>query len=268
METRLIAGRDFDEHDRVGSPKVAIVNEAFAAKLFAGKNPIGHRFRTAADAGRAEPSYEIVGLVANARYREVREDFRPTAYFPVDQDEHPGDQTVFLIRMGGSPNRLTAGMIAAAAATNPLIGIELRPFSDQMRDSLLRESLMATLSGGLGFLAVTLAALGLYGVIAYMIGRRANEIGVRIALGADRGQVIRLVLREAAVLLIIGTAAGIPFALWAGKTATTLLFGLSSRDAASLLGAAALLAIIGLIASYIPARRAGGLDPAEALRSA
>jgi predicted permease len=268
MRTRLIAGRDFDRRDRVGAPAVAIVNQAFAAKLFGGKNPIGRTFHRAAAAGEAEPSFRIVGLVANARYREMREDFRPIAYFPLDQENHPSEQTAFLIRISGSPGRFIAGANAAAAATNPLIGIESRPLSGQLRDSLLRESLMATLSGGFGFLAISLAALGLYGVIAYMIARRANEIGIRIALGADRGQVIRLVLREAALLLFIGTAAGIPVALWAGKTAASLLFGLAPRDLASLLGAAGILAATGLIAGYLPARRAGALDPAEALRNA
>jgi putative ABC transport system permease protein len=268
MRTRLIAGRDFDDHDRVGSPKVAIVNESFARKYFGGKNPIGRTFHLAADAGEAEQVTQIVGLVENAKYGAMREEFSPIAYFPIEQDEHPGDQATFLVRIGGSPGRFTIGAKSAASAVNPLIGIAFLPLSEQVRDSLLRESLMATLSGGFGLLAVSLAALGLYGVIAYMIARRANEIGIRIALGADRGQVVRLVLREAAVLLLIGTAAGIPFALWAGKTATTLLFGLTPRDAASLLGAAVLLGMIGLIASYVPARRAGALDPAEALRNA
>jgi ABC-type antimicrobial peptide transport system permease subunit len=268
MQTRLIAGRDFDAHDRLGAPKVAIVNEAFAFKLFGGKNPIGRTFHVAADAGQEEPSFQIVGLVANTKNSEMREDFQPIGYFPFDQDKHPDDATTYVVRLSGSPGRFSAGAKAATAGVNPLIGIWFLPLSEQVRDSLLRESLMATLSGGFGFLAVSLAGLGLYGVIAYMIARRANEIGVRIALGAGRGQVIRLVLREAAVLLLIGTAAGIPFALWAGKTVTTLLFGLTPRDAASLLGAAALLGLIGLIASYVPARRAGSLDPAEALRNA
>lgn len=126
---------------------------------------------------------------------------------------------------------------------------------------------MATLSGGFGFLAASLAALGLYGVIAYMVAKRANEIGVRIALGADRSGVIRLVLREAVLLLASGMTVGAIFAWWAGKGSASLLFGLQPRDISSLAGAMLLLAIIGLLAGYLPARRAGALDPASALRS-
>ncbi len=159
------------------------------------------------------------------------------------------------------------GARTTIAAVNPSIGIEFRPLSAQLKESLLRESLMATLSGGFGFLAASLAALGLYGVMAYMVAKRANEIGVRIALGADRAGVIRLVLREAVLLLAAGMIAGAVGAWWAGKEAATLLFGLQARDISTLAGAMALLAIIGLLAAWFPARRAGRLDPAAALRS-
>jgi ABC-type antimicrobial peptide transport system permease subunit len=147
------------------------------------------------------------------------------------------------------------------------IGIEFRPFSAQLQESLLRDRLMATLSGGFGFLAGLLATLGLYGVIAYMVARRRNEIGVRMALGANRTHVIRLVLREAVLLLGIGLAAGVVLALWAAKAAATLLFGLQPHDAVSLVGAGALLTAISLIASYVPARRAAALEPIAALRN-
>src|SRR5437763_13651498 len=137
-----------------------------------------------------------------------------------------------------------------------------------MQESLLRERLMATLSGGFVFLAVLLATLGLYGVIAYMVARRRNEIGVRIALGADRARVIRLVLREAILLLGIGLVAGVVLALWAGRAAATLLFGLQPHDVVSLVAASMLLATITLLASYVPARCAAALDPMAALRDA
>jgi predicted permease len=267
METRFIAGRDFNDHDRSTSPKVAIVNQAFARRLFGNAGPIGHTFRYAGDAGQTVPSYQIIGLVANTKLRQLREDFKPIAYFDTDQNEDPVATTTFVIRMSGSPAGLMNRARTALASVNPSIGVEFRPLSAQLKESLLRESLLATLSGGFGFLAASLAALGLYGVIAYMVARRANEIGVRIALGANRAAVIRLVLREAVLLLAAGIVAGAVFAWWAGRGAATLLFGLQPRDISTLAGAILLLAVIGLLAAWFPARRAGTLDPAAALRS-
>ena len=173
----------------------------------------------------------------------------------------------FRSAVSGPPTRLMDAVRTTIASVNPSIGIQFTPLSTQLRESLVRESLMATLSGGFGFLAASLAALGLYGVMAYMVAKRANEIGVRIALGADRAGVIRLILREAVMLLAAGTIAGAVFAWWAGKEAASLLFGLQPHDLSTLGGAVVLLAIIGLLAGYLPARRAGTLDPAVALRS-
>jgi len=135
-----------------------------------------------------------------------------------------------------------------------------------LQESLLRERLMATLSGGFGLLAGLLATLGLYGVISYMVARRRNEIGVRVALGADRAQVIRLVLREAILLLGVGLTAGVVLSLWASRAAATLLFGLKAYDPASMIAAIALLAGVALAASYGPARRAAAQEPMMALR--
>ena len=267
MGTRLMAGRDFNVRDTLPSPKVAVVNEMFARKFFGGANPVGRTFHQAADAGKPEPLFQIVGMVTNTKYHELREDFRPIAFFPIEQSASPPPRATFVLRMAGPPGRLMNGAKAAIGAMNSSIGIEFRPFSAQLQESLLRERLMATLSGGFGFLAALLATLGLYGVIAYMVARRRNEIGVRIALGANRTQVIRLVLREAVLLLSIGLTAGVVLALWAGKAAATLLFGLAPHDAFSLVAAGTLLTMIGLIASYVPARRAADLDPIATLRS-
>jgi ABC-type antimicrobial peptide transport system permease subunit len=152
------------------------------------------------------------------------------------------------------------------ASVSPAIGIEFRPLSAQLQDSLLRDRLMATLSAGFGLLAGLLATLGLYSVIAYMVARRRNEIGVRIALGAGRSQVISLVLREAMLLLGVGLTAGVVIALWAGRAAATLLYGLRPYDPLSMVAAIALLTAIALAASYAPARRAAALEPMTALR--
>lgn len=267
MGTRLMAGREFNDQDTPSSPKVAIVNEMFARKYFGGANPVGHTFHLEAEAGKPEPSFQIVGLVKNTKYYQLREDFRPIGFFPITQeDDTPGPTARFVLRLAGSPTGLMNAAKTTVAAMSPTIGIEFRALSDQLQESLMRDRLMATLSGGFGFLAGLLAALGLYGVIAYMVAQRRNEIGVRIALGADRLRVIRLVLHEAILLLTVGLAAGIAMAWWAGRAAGSLLFGLQAHDSVSLIGGSVLLAIIALIASYVPARRAASLDPMSALR--
>ncbi|HEY1212332.1 MAG TPA: FtsX-like permease family protein, partial [Bryobacteraceae bacterium] len=266
MGTRLIAGREFDEHDTLGSAKVAIINEEFAKKYVGGVNPVGHTFHLEAGAGKQEPLFQIVGLVANTKYHTLQEDFPPIGFFPIAQDEKPGPGASFVLRIGGSPGAVINRAKAALAAMSPSIGIQFRPFSEQLKESVLRERLMATVSGGFGFLAALLATLGLYGVIAYMVARRRKEIGVRMALGADRGRVVRLVMREAMVLLTVGLAAGIVLSLWAGQAAAALLYGVKPRDGASLIGASILLSLSVLVASYVPARRAATVDPMSALR--
>ena len=266
MGTRLIAGREFDDHDTLSSPKVAVVNEVFAKKFFGGANPVGHTFRMAADVGKPEPLFQIVGLVANTKYYELREDFIPIAFFPMAQDDEPGPDATFVVRMSGSPGEVMRSIKTSVTSMNPTIAIEFRSLSAQIDESLMRDRLMATLSGAFGFLAGLLATLGLYGVIAYMVARRQNEIGVRMALGADRARVIRLVLREAALLLIVGVAAGAIIAAWAGRAASSLLFGVRPYDPVSMILAATLLATVALAASYGPARRAARLDAMVALR--
>ena len=149
---------------------------------------------------------------------------------------------------------------------HPSIGIEFHRLTDRIQESLLRDRLMAILAGAFGILAAMLATLGLYGVISYMVARRRNEIGVRVALGADRGRVVRLVLREALLLLAAGLAIGTALALWAGRAAAALLFGLKPYDPASLAAAVLLLAGVALLASYWPALRASRLEPMSALR--
>jgi predicted permease len=266
LGTELIVGRDFDERDTLSAPKVAVVNQEFARTFFGGANPVGRRFRVEAPAGKTDPVYQIVGLVENTKYWNVREDFLPISFLPVAQQDNAGPGTNFILRTAASPGAVMAGVRAAVAEVNPGISLEFRVLSEQIRDSLLRERLMATLSGAFGLLAGLLATLGLYGVISYMVARRRNEIGVRIALGADRRRVIRLVLREAGLLLAAGLTAGAVLALWAGRAAAALLYGLKPHDPATLAGAVALLTLVALAASYGPARRAAAVDPMEALR--
>jgi predicted permease len=266
MGTGLLTGREFDDRDSLAAPKVAIVNEEFMAKIFSGKNPVGHTFRVEGEAGKPDPVYQIVGVVRNTKYHELRESFLPIAFVPMAQDDDTGTGMTYVLRTSGSLRDVFSGVKTEIAAVHPEIGLEFRVLTTQLKDSLMRERLMATLSGAFGVLAGLLATLGLYGVIAYMVARRRNEIGIRIALGADRARVIRLVLREAGLLVVGGLVVGACLALWAGKAAGTLLFGLKPNDPSTIAAAMALLVCVALMASYVPARRAARLDPMQALR--
>jgi predicted lysophospholipase L1 biosynthesis ABC-type transport system permease subunit len=242
------------------------VNQAFAKRFFEGGNPVGHTFRVEGEAGQPDRIYQIVGLARNTKYYELREEFVPIAFLPAAQNDNPANGTTLVVRTAGRPQDALHTLKAAVAAVNPAFALEFRVMTVQIEESLLRDRLMAVLAGAFGVLAAVLAAIGLYGVIAYMVARRQNEIGVRMALGADRARVVRLVLREAMVLLSAGLAAGIALALWAGQAATKLLFGLKPNDAATFAAAALLLAVVALAAGYVPARRAAGMDPMDALR--
>jgi predicted permease len=230
MGTRLVTGREFNDHDTLGAPNVAIVNEIFAKKFFAGANPVGRTFRLEAPAGEPEPLYQIVGLVKNTKYYQLREDFVPIGFVPIAQDDKPGSGATFVLRVQGSPGPVMKAAKAAMAEVDSSMGLTFRSLSGQLEDSLLRERLVATLSGAFGLLAELLATLGLYGIISYMVGRRQNEIGVRMALGADHARVIRLVLREATLLLAVGLVMGTAIVLLAGRAAASMLFGLKPYD--------------------------------------
>jgi predicted permease len=258
--------KTMDERDNRTAPKVAIVNEAFAQRFFGGQNPVGRSFRVQGSAGEPDPIYQVVGLVRNTKYFELREDFKPIGFVPIAQDDDPGAGATYVLRTNAPVGGVLRAATAAVAEVNPGIGIQFTVLTTQLKESLTRERLMAALAGAFGVLAGSLAVLGLYGVIAYMVARRRNEIGVRIALGASRGRVIGLVLKEAAVLLAIGLAVGVGLALWAARAATAMLYDLKPYDPLTLGGAVAVLALVALVASYAPAYRASRLDPMEALR--
>ena len=267
MGTPLLGGRDFDERDAATSPKVAIVNETFSRRFLNGANPVGRRFRV--EVGPKDPDhvYEIIGLVKDTKYRSLREELTPIAFLAAAQDDEPGRFAQFVLRSPTSLGALTAAVKNAVAEVNPAIGIQFQNVQTQIWETLLQERLMALLSSFFGLLAGLLAMIGLYGVISYAVSRRTNEIGIRMALGADRRAVVRLILREAAALLSVGLAAGILLSLASAKTVSSMLFGLQPYDPVTIGLAVAILAGVGLVASYLPARRAAGVDPMEALRA-
>jgi predicted permease len=265
LNTALLAGRDFDAHD-TGDPKIAIVNEAFAKKFFGGQNPVGKRFGFEGDKGETPPVFEIVGLVKDTKYYDLSEDFKPIAFFPDGQGNSGGQSANIVVRSDLPFPALVAALKGSITEVNPQIDVSFHPFKTQILERLLRERLMATLSGFFGALAGILAVIGLYGVISYMVARRINEIGIRMALGADRGGIVRLVLGEAMLLLGLGLAVGTGLALAVGRTASSMLFGLKPYDPPTLIFAIVSLAAVAVVASYIPARRAAGVDPMVALR--
>jgi putative ABC transport system permease protein len=266
MGTPLLAGRDFNDRDTAASPEVAIVNEMFSAKFLGGKNPIGKEFRTLHGPGEPQHLFRIVGLVKNSKYRKLRDDFVPIVFVAASQNKEPDVGQWFVVRSNAPLGSLLPQLKRSVLGVSPGISLLFQVFKTQVRESLLRERLMAALSGFFGFLAAALAIVGLYGVISYMVARRRNEIGIRIALGADRANVLRLVLKEAGLLLLAGLVIGTGLSIAAARAATSLLSGLQPYDPVTIALAVALLAAVALIASGIPALRAARLNPMAALR--
>ncbi|HYL93144.1 MAG TPA: ADOP family duplicated permease [Alphaproteobacteria bacterium] len=265
LEIPLVAGRTFDQ-EIAGGTKTAIVNEAFAQQLTNGANPVGKRFWREQTPSQPQALYEIVGLVKNTKYLDLREDFRPIVYLASSQDPSPDSSARVVLRSDLPPADITASVRRTVAEVNPGIVIDFDNLKTVIQGSLQRERLITTLSDFFGVLAVLLATMGLYGVISYIVARRTNEIGIRMALGADRTSVLRLIMREAVVLLVIGLGLGTTSALLAAKAAGNLLFGLKTNDPATFIMAAASLTLVTLAAGYFPAHRATKVDPMVALR--
>jgi len=266
MNIPLLAGRDFDTRDQPQTPSVALVNQTFARSLGLGENPVGHRFRREATPSDPERVFEIVGLVRDTKYHSLREAFLPVAFLSITQDKDPGSYDQLVIRCSAPLTGLTSRLRGAIKEVSPAIDVDYRTLEATVREGLLTERLMATLSSFFGVLAAMLAGIGLYGVMWYMVVRRTNEIGIRMTLGADRRNIIRLVLGEAGALAGIGLAAGAILAVLAGQAAQKMLFGLEPNDALTLTAATILLAAVALAASFLPARRASRLEPMAALR--
>lgn len=265
MQTPFLVGHDFDEHDRLGSPNVAIVNETFVKKFAQGKNPLEYQFRVRR-LMKTSAAYQIIGVVKDTKYSDLREDIYPIVYTPRAQNDDPGSDALILVRSNAPLGGILAAIKGTVSQADPDADIDFYNLHKMIDNGLTRDRLMARLSGFFGGLAVLLAMVGLYGVISYMVARRHNEIGIRMSLGADRASILALVLREAAVLLAVGLVIGIGLALATGNAAAAFLFGLKPTDVTTLVLATCSLAIVALAASYVPALRASKLDPVEALR--
>ncbi|HJU87797.1 MAG TPA: ABC transporter permease [Gemmatimonadaceae bacterium] len=265
LGTRLLAGRDFDESDVVGAAKTAIINDAMAKKMFAGKSPLGQQLRTKGADSLSTP-YTIVGVVETAKYRDLREEESGTVYLPALQNAAPSPDFNVHIRADGDLWSLIPAVKAAILELNGATAVEFTSFSNQIASSLRRERLLAILSGLFGAVALALSMLGLYGVMAYTVTRRRGEIGVRIALGAASGRVLRMILGDVARMVAIGLVIGAAGAFASGRLVRSFLFGLEPEDPTVMALAAAVLSGVALLAGFLPAWRASRVDPVAALR--
>jgi hypothetical protein len=260
MQTRLIAGRDFDPHDQKASPPVAIVNETFAARLFPKENALGKRFRS----GNSGVT-EIVGIVEDGKYVSLSDGPKPALFWPALQ--HYNATTIVVARSPLLGDRAVPMIERAIHEMDPSLPFyQAGTLDDHRRLPLLPARLAAIMLAAFGGLAVVLAATGVYGVMAYAVSRRKREIGIRIAIGAGRGQVLQLVLLRTAVLLGIGTVLGALAALAVGGLFSPILYGVSPKDPATFALATLLMAGVAFAAAWFPALRATSIQPATALR--
>jgi putative ABC transport system permease protein len=266
IETPVLAGRELTQGDALTSPPVAIVNEVYVKKFFHGQNALGKIARLEALPGQPPDRYEIVGVVKDTKYMELREEFPPTLYVPIAQSVDPGQGIELVMRSEVPMAQLVPELRSAMAALNPEIELNSRIYETLIRESLLPDRAMAELSTFFGALALLLAAMGLYGVISYMVARRTSEIGIRMALGAQKRDILSMVLREAGVLLCVGLVAGSVISFALARVTASLFFGLKANDPSSIALGTVVLAAIALFSTALPARRAADLDPTLALQ--
>ena len=271
MRTGLIDGRDFGERDNASAPQVAIVNQALARKFYPRMDPVGKTFRRYETATTLGKPFLIVGLVGDAKYDTLREHAAPTAFFPLAQlpagpARSATERAAIEIRTAAGPSQLPKAVSETILRVNKSAAIRFTTLAQQVDDSLTQERLLATLSGFFGALALLLATIGFYGALAYLLLQRRKEIGIRLALGAQRAAVLRLVMRDVAMLLLAGATAGLAIAWAATRFVQSLLFDIPARDTTTFALSVAFLAAAAVAAGWIPTRRAMKIEPMEALR--
>jgi predicted permease len=261
MEFTLLSGRGFTSRDDEKAPKVVVINDAAARKYFPGENPIGRRFGSSIeDSGQQA----IVGVLRDVKYNSVRDTAPPTMYVPFRQTRTGG--MMVEVRTAGDPVSTMGGIRDAVRRIDPNLPLmDMSTQMEQIERRFLQEKVFAQAYALFGGLAVLLAAIGLFGLMSYSVARRTNEIGIRMALGARRQDVLRLVMSESMVLVVTGVAIGLAIALAASRLVSTLLFGLAATDILSIAVAVIVMVIVSAIAGYLPARRASRVDPMVAL---
>jgi predicted permease len=261
LQIPLLAGRDFGPQDQAGAPHVAIINESMARRLFGDANPLGRHFGQ-----NTREMVEVVGVVRDTKYGNLVDAPRPVLYLPIGQTPW-ASQTTFLLRYTGAGETLTNVVRQRLSAVDPHLPMfRINTLDLEARESVLRQRLLALVSTSFGLVALLLAAVGLYGLMSFAVAQRSKEIGVRMALGADRKRVVRMTLAESLSLIALGILIGVPSGVVMTYAARSLLFGLTPGDPLSVVLVVATMTAVVLVAGYIPARRAAGVDPMVALR--
>jgi macrolide transport system ATP-binding/permease protein len=267
MRIPLPAGREFDERDRAGAPLVAIVNEAWVKINLGGGNPVGQR--VISYGFQSKPlQMEIIGLAKNARYDDLTGDFPAVVYLPAEQNPgEPVDEMTFFLRASGNPMQFAGPVreiVHQADARIPVVGLSTQ--TEQIEQEMVSETMFARLCTIFALLSLAIACVGLYGTTSYAVARRTGEIGIRMALGAQRGTVVWMVLRDVLLLAVVGLAISLPLSAGASKLVASLLFGVKPGDPMAMAEAVAVLLTAALAAGYLPARRAARIDPMSAVR--
>jgi len=268
MKIPIVLGRDLDNRDGPKAPRVAVINETLARNYFAPESPVGQIFYSGHPKNlRPQDQIEIVGICKDAKYETLKNDTQPTVYLPYQQDRDLSSGMTFELRTALPPMAIAGAVQRAVAEIDRNVPVaEMRTQEEQIRMTLGTERMFAGVVGSFGVIAALLAAIGLYGVMAYTVARRTNEIGIRLALGAGRGDVQWMVLRESLWMVAAGLVVGIPAALALTQLVREALYGIQPNDPVSFVAAGALMVTVAAVAAWIPARRAARVDPMRALR--
>jgi predicted permease len=268
MDIPMVAGRGFNATDTETSTKVAVVNRELVKKFFPNTDPLGQTFTTDL-AGGDKAAITIVGICGNVKYDRVEKAIQPTYYVPYRQHGDPDGGMGMTYEIS---TRMTMAAVvpelraAVESLDRNLPLLDVRTQKQQIDSTMREQAVLAELSGCFGLLALVLASIGMYGIMAYSVSRRTNEIGIRMALGAQPGRVLRMVMREASWMVAIGVVVGLGGAMALGGVIASMLYGLKGWDPVTFAVSSGLLMLVGLGASWIPAQRAAGVDPMRALR--
>jgi macrolide transport system ATP-binding/permease protein len=267
MQVPILVGRDIDERDRTTSQRVAVINEQFAKTNFHGENPLGRHLLLWGVTGTVVRDMEIVGVAKNASYGNLKRDIPPVIYMPFNQGHPLPHEMMFVLRTAGNPLAYVNTVRQIVHEVDAQVPVsQVHTQQSEVDDQVRQEIVLAELCTAFAGLALTIACVGLYGTISYTVARRTGEIGIRMALGAQRRPVLWMVLREVLVLAAVGLAISVPIALGTSRFVESFLFGMKPNDPLALGLAVMVLLLAAVLAGALPARRAAQIDPMTALR--